>query len=123
FPKHLTDLRDKFVDNAKRGGLITASHIKDILRKITVGDDESKLHFKKLMIYYLIEEVLLYGGNSKNPRKNVRRLVRNLKKCESVNWVKAIDDHLHLSMKYASQRKDVRDVLRALKATHVSNPE
>nr|GFD45762.1 hypothetical protein [Tanacetum cinerariifolium] len=92
--------------------------------------------------------------------------VGNLEKCESVNWVKAIDDHLHLSMvsykewlqkgalvehcftgatpileavmferipkirprtssivsppiqKYASQRKDVRDVLRALKATH-----
>nr|GEZ06274.1 ATP synthase subunit alpha, mitochondrial [Tanacetum cinerariifolium] len=72
------DLRDKFVDNAKRGGSITASHIKDILRKITVGDDESKLHFKKLMIYYLIEEVLLCGGNSKNPLKNVRHLVRNL---------------------------------------------
>nr|GFC18779.1 protein root hair defective 3 [Tanacetum cinerariifolium] len=69
FPKHLTDLRDKFVDNAKRGGSITASHIKDILRKMTVRDDESKLHFKKLMIYYLIEEVLLCGGNSKNQRK------------------------------------------------------
>nr|GEW88104.1 RHD3/Sey1, P-loop containing nucleoside triphosphate hydrolase [Tanacetum cinerariifolium] len=142
FPKHLMDIRDKFVDNAKRGGPITASHIKDILRKMTVGDDESKLHFKKLMIYYLIEEVLLCGGNSKNPRKNVWRLVRNLEKGEFVNWSRRLMTtcislwllclniylrygrvHRRQSLlpiqKYASQRKDLRDVLRALKATHI----
>ncbi|GJZ91005.1 hypothetical protein Tco_0662932 [Tanacetum coccineum] len=50
------------------------------------------------MIYYLIEDVLLCGKDSNKPRQRVWRLVKNLEKCKSVNWAKAIDEHLRDAM-------------------------
>ncbi|GKE36655.1 hypothetical protein Tco_1460060 [Tanacetum coccineum] len=97
YPKYLMDLRAKFVGDAGKRD-ITVANMKDILREMTVDDDESMRQFRELMTYYLIEEVLLCSSNAKIPRKTMWWTVRNLEACESVNWAKATEDHLHTSM-------------------------
>ncbi|GKA93435.1 nicalin-1-like protein isoform X3 [Tanacetum coccineum] len=53
--------------------IITALKTKDFLRSMTVEDEESK-------------------------RKSMWGLVKDLDKCDFVNWAKAVNDHLHCSI-------------------------
>ncbi|GKE79397.1 hypothetical protein Tco_1545517, partial [Tanacetum coccineum] len=97
FPQYLYHLRDQCVTGVE--GKILATHIKPMLNGMSIGDDEGKLLFKKLMIYYLIEEVLLCEANSTRvPRAKTWHLVEDIERCESVNWPKAIDQHLRRAL-------------------------
>lgn len=96
FPDYLDDLIAKFGKKAQ--GSITEANLKEILREMTVDDAESKQQFRELMTYFLIEEVLLCSSNSKMPRSSSWWMVNNLEACESINWAKATEDHLHRSM-------------------------
>lgn len=98
FPFYLKELRAKFVEGDANEGAIMASHMKEILRNMTVDDDESKQKFKQLMSYYLIEQVLLCARNDKKPRSTMWWLVNNLEICETVNWPKETLNHLHSSI-------------------------
>ncbi|GKD68443.1 hypothetical protein Tco_1322533 [Tanacetum coccineum] len=93
FPQYLFKLRGELVSGAK--GKISANHIRAMLMGMSVGDDEGKLIFKKLMIFYLMEEVILCEANSSRvPRAKMWQLVEDIEKCETVNWPKAIEQHL-----------------------------
>ncbi|GJV42257.1 phospholipase-like protein [Tanacetum coccineum] len=97
FPQYLYHLRDQCVTGVE--GKILATHIKPMLNGMSIGDDEGNLLFKKLMIYYLIEEVLLCEANSTRvPRAKTWHLVQDIERCESVNWPKAIDQHLRRAL-------------------------
>nr|GEY51863.1 hypothetical protein [Tanacetum cinerariifolium] len=62
FPQYVFEPRGELVNGAE--GKIMANHIRTMLMKMSVDDDEKKLIFKRLMIYYLFEEVLLSEANS-----------------------------------------------------------
>nr|GEY31413.1 protein root hair defective 3 [Tanacetum cinerariifolium] len=97
FPEYLTDLRTELVGEGISGPM-KAPHIKEILKRMGVGSDEGKACFKQLMSYYLMEEVLMCSSNSKKPRIGTWSLVTDLEKSWSVNWPKAIAEHLHHAM-------------------------
>nr|GEX68969.1 RNA-dependent RNA polymerase 6-like [Tanacetum cinerariifolium] len=53
---------------------------------MSVDDDEKKLIFKRLMIYYLFEEVLLSEANSNRvPRAKIWQFAEDLEKVETEN--------------------------------------
>ncbi|KAK9077288.1 hypothetical protein SSX86_005625 [Deinandra increscens subsp. villosa] len=95
FPPYLVNLKAKFDVVAKKG--ISASQMKNILREMPVDDDKGKRRFRKLIMYYIIEQVLLCCS-TKNMRGRRWWLVKNLEACESINWPKATEDHLYSSM-------------------------
>ncbi|GJT61993.1 hypothetical protein Tco_1005526 [Tanacetum coccineum] len=87
FPQYLYHLRDQCVTGVE--GKILATHIKPMLNGMSIGDDEGNLLFKKLMIYYLIEEVLLCEANSTRvPRAKTWHLVQDIQRWLSKDWDK-----------------------------------
>nr|GEU37110.1 reverse transcriptase domain-containing protein [Tanacetum cinerariifolium] len=138
FPQYLFKLRGELVSGAK--GKISANHIRAMLMGMSVGDDEGKLIFKKLMIFYLMEEVLLCEANSSRvPRAKMWQLVEDIEKCETgpmpvleaiiYNRIREIQPKLSDKksqesppiQKYKGQRvKDLDIVLKALKASDVN---
>nr|GFC12402.1 protein root hair defective 3 [Tanacetum cinerariifolium] len=93
FPQYVFELRGELVNGAE--GKIMANHIRTMLMKMSVDDDEKKLIFKRIMIYYLFEEVLLSEANSNRvPRAKIWQFAEDLEKVETVNWPKAIEQHL-----------------------------
>ncbi|PWA90186.1 hypothetical protein CTI12_AA103780 [Artemisia annua] len=112
FPQYLFKLRGELVSGAK--GKISANHIRAMLMGMSVGDDEGKLIFKKLMIFYLMEEVLLCEANSS--RAVIYNRIREIQH-------KLTDKNSQESppiQKYKGQRvKDLDIVLKALKASDI----
>lgn len=120
FPTYLEVLRNKFVadantkdkdantkdrdTNTKKKSKITLANIKDILKNMTVDDEESKVQFKRLMTYFLIEGMLLCGSDSKKPRCKTWGLVTNLEECWKVNWAEEVDNHLHFSLRTCKEK-------------------
>ena len=98
FPEYVTGLKAKFSKGKAKA--ITEANVKEILKGMTVDDEESKQQFRQLMTYYLLEGVLLCGSNSKMPRSSMWWMVNDLEACESVNWAKATEEHLYKSMAY-----------------------
>jgi len=69
--------------------------LKQILRDMRVDDEEIKLWFKKLMWYYLVDQLLLCSSNTKYLRKSLWRLLEDLKIFDKVKWAKVVHDHIH----------------------------
>ncbi|KAK9062613.1 hypothetical protein SSX86_019801 [Deinandra increscens subsp. villosa] len=99
-------LRAKF--SRGRDENISTRDMKEILKKMTVDDDESKQNFKKLMTFYIIKHILICGNNGIIPNKDWW-WIADLDACHSVNWAKVIEDHLHKSLKEAKSWHEKHD--------------
>lgn len=77
------------------GGSLQPKHLKQILRDMRVDDEERKLWFKKLMSYYLVDQLLLCSSNVKHLRKSIWKVVEDLEIFDNINWAKAVHDHIH----------------------------
>ena len=77
---------------------LEVKHLKQILKDMKVDDEERKLWFKKLMSYYLVDQLLLCSSNIKYLHKGLWRVVEDLKNFDNINWAKAVHDHIHESL-------------------------
>ncbi|KAL5098626.1 hypothetical protein RYX36_002953 [Vicia faba] len=78
-------------------GKISTTTIKELLKKMNVDDEESRLNFKKVLCYFLIEMFLIPSPDPKKPRTGSWSMVEDLDVYEKVNWAKAIYEDLHES--------------------------
>ena len=82
---------------AKDLNIATAAELKKKLGEMSIDNEESKKRFKELMSYFLVEQVLLCGRDTKKLRnsKGYWPLVENAELRENCNWAKATWNHLH----------------------------
>lgn len=94
-PKFVYDLMKECDLGSSRE--ISTATIKKLLSQMDVNDEESKLNFKKLFCYFLIEMFFIPSPDPKKPRTSAWAMVEDLNIYEKVNWAEAIYDDLHVS--------------------------
>nr|GEV49784.1 protein root hair defective 3 [Tanacetum cinerariifolium] len=112
FPQYVFELRGELVNGAE--GKIMPNHIRTMLMKMSVDDDEKKLIFKRLMIYYLFEEVLLSEANS-----NRAVIYKRIGKIRPKLSDKKSHESPPIQMYKGQRVKDLHLILKALKASDI----
>lgn len=103
FPKSLRSLRKECL-NVDHEVTFKAFHFRDLLNNMKVVEEEHKSLFMQIMCYYIIEQLLMCGGNTKKPRSSYWGLVIDLDAFEAVNWAQAIQKHLLESIEWAKSK-------------------
>jgi len=95
-PDFVAELRERILH--KNDNKVTTSDLKMILPKMSVDDDESKLHFRQLLSFFLLDQILLCSSNPKIVLFRSWWAVQDLESFEQFNWAKAIFNHLNDSV-------------------------
>ncbi|CAJ2641884.1 unnamed protein product [Trifolium pratense] len=77
-----------------------ASDLKNLLREMPIIDDQSKLYFRQLLSFYLVDQVLVCSGNSKKLNPKSWGAVQDLHAFEKINWAKIVFEHICDSLKH-----------------------
>ncbi|CAJ2659145.1 unnamed protein product [Trifolium pratense] len=67
-----------------------ASDLKNLLREMPIINDQSKLYFRQLLFFYLVDQVLVCSGNSKKLNPKSWGAVQDLHAFEKINWAKIV---------------------------------
>jgi hypothetical protein len=101
-----------FVETLKKEhsvqGTLEIKHLRLILQNMKVDDEERKVWFKKLMSYYVVDELLMCSSNTKIVRKNNWRVVEDLGTFEKINWAKIVYDSIHEALGDLNMKMDKR---------------
>ncbi|CAJ2657464.1 unnamed protein product [Trifolium pratense] len=89
---------DKFLQEVREianldGKQLTTANLKSKLKDMPVDDDESRLCFRKLISFFIVDQFLVCSGDPKKPAGKSWGPVQDIDVFDKINWAKIVFEH------------------------------
>ncbi|CAJ2641885.1 unnamed protein product [Trifolium pratense] len=75
------------------GKLFTTANLKSKLKDMLVNDDESRLCFRKLLSFFIVDQFLVCSGDPKKPAGKSWGPVQDIDAFDKINWAQIVFEH------------------------------